>query len=147
MKKFFLDCEFNGFGGQLISLALVREGGGPGSEFYAVIKYPEGFVYDPWVQAHVLPVLHQLPESKPDAQRRLAEFLQQNSVNNQVAIVADWPEDIKHFCEFMIVAPGRMIMSPNITFEMDRSSLPITADASKVPHNALFDARALAGVV
>ena len=37
--RYFLDCEYNGFGGELISLALVPEHGD--HEFYAVLELPE----------------------------------------------------------------------------------------------------------
>ena len=42
--RYFLDCEFDGFGGPLISLALVPEDGS--EEFYAVLDTPR-----PWCRS------------------------------------------------------------------------------------------------
>jgi hypothetical protein len=55
-------------------------------------------------------------------------------------IIADWPDDIRYFCESLIVGPGQMINILNkIKFELD---LHIDYE-SVVPHNALHDARAI----
>lgn len=51
--KLFLDCEFNGFGGELISMALVDE---QGKYFYEVLPCPQPI---PWVQENVMPKLNQ----------------------------------------------------------------------------------------
>ena len=50
--RYFLDTEYDGFGGTLLSLALVPEDGG--EEFYVVIA---GEAEVPWVQRHVMPFL------------------------------------------------------------------------------------------
>ncbi len=55
--RYFLDTEFDGVGGRLISLALVPEDGG--EEFYAVIA---GDAEVPWVERHVMPYLDMVPE-------------------------------------------------------------------------------------
>lgn len=63
------------------------------------------------------------------------------SDDNEVEVVADWPEDIKHFCDILLTGPGTMLMlGPRITFTLDR-----TLNCSKATqrHNALSDARAL----
>ena len=44
--RYFLDTEFNGFGGQLLSLALVPEDGG--EEFYITLQHDGPF--EPWVE-------------------------------------------------------------------------------------------------
>ena len=49
--KYYLDTEFDGLGGKLISFALVREDGN--SVSYVVQDYAD----DPWVQANVIPIL------------------------------------------------------------------------------------------
>jgi hypothetical protein len=54
--RYFLDTEFNGFGGALLSLALVPE---DGEEFYATLACKEGLV--PWVEQNVLPFLDHVP--------------------------------------------------------------------------------------
>jgi hypothetical protein len=55
--RYFLDTEFNGFGGELISLALVPEHGD--QEFYVVLPLPE--TLHPWVERHVVPYLSSVP--------------------------------------------------------------------------------------
>ena len=49
--RYFLDTEYDGFGGALLSIALVPEDGG--EEFYAVIEH-DG-VRSEWVARHVIP--------------------------------------------------------------------------------------------
>lgn len=137
--RLYLDTEFNGFQGALISLALVAE---DGREFYEVLpcENPE-----PWVAQHVMPVLnkavihYQLVEPHIVLAYALSHFLHQF---DEVHIVADWPEDISHFCQALIVGPGRRVDTPPLTLEV-RRDLPNTAEVSAVPHNALEDARAL----
>src|SRR4051794_35401530 len=54
--RIFLDAEFNGFGGDLISIALVCE---DGQEWYEVAEIPAE--PHPFVVQHVLPVLGKEP--------------------------------------------------------------------------------------
>jgi hypothetical protein len=55
----------------------------------------------------------------------------------EITIVADWPDDIRYFCESLITGPGERISMPSrIKFELD---LDIEYE-SRVPHNALHDA-------
>lgn len=59
----YIDCEFNGFGGQLISMALVAE---DGTEFYEVVPLLEEVT--PWVAEHVMPVLNYVVSEVKEAQ-------------------------------------------------------------------------------
>lgn len=56
MINYYLDCEFNGFNGELISLALVSK---ERPSFYKVLPLPE--VIDPWVKENVIPILIEKP--------------------------------------------------------------------------------------
>jgi len=134
MKRLFLDTEFNGFGGKLISLALVPED--PSIlEFYREIEMKDQL--HPWVKENVIPHLNTVPCLNSQFQIDLANFL--HSVGD-CTIIADWPDDIRYFCESLIVGPGQMInIKSKISFELD---LHIDYD-SAVPHNALHDARAI----
>ena len=58
-------------------------------------------------------------------------------------IVVDWPDDIRYFCETIIVGPGKMIDIPGLTFEVFRVDAYPTDLPGAVQHNALWDARAL----
>lgn len=129
----YIDCEFNSFGGDLISMALVSENG---DEWYEVLECKNP---DRWVQMNVMPVINK-PFIEPllfkgSLQKWLAQY-------QTVNIIADWPEDIAHFCRSMIFAPGKQIKTPPLTMEIRR----IDSD-SRVPHNALHDARALRNAI
>lgn len=127
--RIFIDCEFNEFKGELISMALCDE---DGNEFYECLECETP---GDWVSEHVLPVLFRSPISKQEFQRKLGRFL---APYIAIHIVADWPEDIQHFCESLIVGPGKRLDTPPLTMEVIR----IDAD-SEVPHNALADARGI----
>ena len=142
MKTFYLDCEFNGFGGDLISLALASEDGE--NNFYVVLPYKH-LALDPWVEKHVIPILHkEAVLTNNVAAQMLSSFLSANAINNEVKIVADWPDDFKHLCELLVVGPGVSVTTPNLTMVMDLVGLVDTSTYSKIPHNALEDAIALA---
>jgi hypothetical protein len=87
----FLDAEFNGFGGALISIGLVCE---DGQEWYEVAEIPAE--PHPFVAQHVLPVLGKEPIGRGCFAQSLAEFLA--SVPEPV-IIADWPDDIRCLCD------------------------------------------------
>ena len=134
--RFFLDTEFNGFGGKLMSMALVPENlNAP--EFYCEIEVKDQL--DTWVQVNVAPHMFLVPASYSEFQLAFSRYLL-NIEYDEIIIVADWPDDIRHFCESMITGPGeRIIMPTNIKFELDFS----IKYESVVPHNALHDARAI----
>ena len=138
--NFYLDCEFDGWMGPLISLALVRE---DGEEFYWAIGDNEGRVKDPWVRENVLPILR-VEGAEPNHVNGLAEGIQRfvGCVEN-VHIIADWPDDIAYFCRAMIVGAGQRIDTPPLTFEVRRVDAYPTKLTGAVRHNALWDARAL----
>jgi len=132
--RLFLDTEFNGFGGRLISMALVPENSKT-REFYKEIEIRDQL--EPWVRDNVVPHLILIPCSHWDFQQALAQYLWEVG---ECTIVADWPDDIRYFCESLITGPGMMInMLHNIKFELDCS----IEYQSVVPHNALHDARAI----
>jgi len=131
----YLDTEFNGFGGPLLSMALVSK---DGHEFYEVLEFSGD--YDPWVAKHVVPKFMKSPVNCKTFQSNLENFL--NSFS-EINVIADWPEDIAHFCNALIIGPGsRMRLPKVVTFQID-FNLPNTALCSLVPHNALEDAKSL----
>ena len=75
-----------------------------------------------------------------DAAHALERYL---GHDEQPLIVADWPEDVAQFCNLLITGPGDMVELRNLTFQVTPMSNFSTAANSKVPHNALHDARAL----
>lgn len=140
--RYFLDTEYNGPGGELMSLALVPD---DGDDLYLTFKTSAPLVE--WVERHVTPYLDSVPEqlscprlSREDAAHALERYLRHD---DEVLIIADWPEDIAQFCDLMITGPGDMIDVRHVIFRLAPMSNFSTAANSKVPHNALYDARAL----
>ena len=125
----YIDCEWNSFGGELISMAICSE---CGLEFYEVLHCNDPH---PWVAENVIPVLDKDPVPKVILQTMLEDFLHQFE---SVHVVADWPEDIAHFMNTLITGPGERLRTPPLTAEVMRIDA-----ASEVPHNALYDARAI----
>lgn len=129
MARFFIDCEWNEFGGDLISMALV---GQDGAEWYEVTHCPNP---GRWVAEHVLPILGKAPITREAMRHSLHSFL---APYESVEIVADWPEDIEQFCRLLITGPGTRIDTPPLCMWVVRLDAP-----SKLPHNALEDARGI----
>lgn len=141
--RYFLDVEFNGFGGELISLALVGE---DYRELYVATMCSRPCE---WVARNIIPIVRchgaEPIEIRADQfGREIAAFLCDDPIST---IVADWPDDIRYFCQCLIVGPGQMVDIPGpIKFEVHRvESYPNTFGA--IRHNALWDARALRAVL
>ena len=133
--KLFLDCEFNEFGGELISMALVSEDGK--HEFYEVLRYPEK--PGAFVAEHVLPKLGKMAIGEKDFDEELARF---QGWEPDCEIYADWPADFEHLCACLSRA-GR---AQGFSIPIECSMHLIRGDATiapENPHNALSDARAL----
>lgn len=128
--RIWIDTEFNEFRGKLISMALVAE---DGSEFYEVVGCDNP---GSWVAENVMPILNKNPIPIDEFWFNLAMFLHPY---DSIHIIADWPEDIKHFCEALITGPGMRLDTPPLTMEIRRDLDAVSA----LPHNALEDARAI----
>lgn len=132
--RLFLDTEFNGFNGKLISMALVPEDDNVRT-FYKELEMKDQL--DPWVKENVVPHLVLIPCTQHAFQQALAQYLWEIG---DCTIIADWPDDIRYFCESLITGPGAMIsFMHNLKFELD---LGIDYE-SLVPHCALHDAKAI----
>jgi hypothetical protein len=140
---YFLDCEFNGFGGALISLALSGETG----ELYLVRPEDELNAMDAhdWVAEHVLPFLS-LSDARPTVLplagfgRAIQAFLASDPAPS---VIADWPEDLMHLMQCLIIAPGQMVKIPDLSLRLMQASAYPSEISDAVQHNALWDARAL----
>lgn len=141
--KHYLDCEFNGFCGDLISLALSGKAG----ELY--LARPEDELSDmdihPWVAEHVMPVISAesaVPERCPLAlfAPAIQTFLKDDP---SPVIIADWPEDIAHFMRCLITGPGLMVTLPEMQMRLVPAVRGIAYPEGGVMHNALWDARML----
>ena len=134
MTKLWLDTEFNGFGGEFISAALIAE---DGSFWYQAVTCNNP---TPWAAKHIIPILGVAPVTLESLQTSLQLYL---SKYESITIVADWPADIEHFCRLLSLQPftGKILKTPPITFEL-KTNLNGKAQ-SAIPHNALEDARAI----
>lgn len=137
---YYLDAEFNGFGGSLISLALAPKNRQL-APFYEALPCSSPV---PWVIKHVLPVLRTKAISKPEMSAKLSAYLRDAL---EPVIVSDWPEDIAQLAMLMITGPGWRLPSPRLTFELLDLPLFNSETASEVPHNARHDAIALRAYV
>jgi hypothetical protein len=140
--RYFLDTEFNGYLGELISLALVAE---DGRELYLMnIDRLENSI--DWVRDNVIPVLSvagadPLCSTLEQITHEVEKFL---AKDDNPHVIVDWPDDIKYFCEVLITGPGEMIRVPRMNFELARVDAYPSKLEGAVQHNALWDARALA---
>lgn len=150
MRELYLDVEFNGTHGQLISLALYDPK--HGNNFYEVdhswyeyIKRDEGeegALID-WVRDNVIPVLGQKAIRRVELQTKLIDYLSKLE-DDDIIIYADWPEDFIHLCRLLFKPSFNerppFKLAPSLTMK-----LITTPDDHKsvIPHNALEDARAL----
>lgn len=132
MTMIFVDCEFNGFGGELMSMALVHEGG---ECWYGVLPLPDKV--DPWVMENVVPVFHAHPISMGEFRSSAIAWLRQF---DNPTIVADWYTDLVHF--FGLFAGDDH--SQSVGYACKAELILIDSYASEIPHNALFDAKAIA---
>jgi hypothetical protein len=130
--KLYLDTEFNGFGGELISMAVV-----PRDE---EVWYEAMDVAGPteWVAKHVIPVIRRQTIG-PDAFR--ASFHRYIKRFKNPEVICDWWEDAAHFCRML----GGKEFGSSLDFPCRISiiSTPLGHPVSVLPHNALCDALAL----
>lgn len=131
--RYFLDTEFNGFGGELISIALVPENDGR-APFYAAVECKN---LTPWVVEHIIPVLDVEQETRSGLVDLFADYLGDDP---EPVLVADWPEDIAHAARLLVVGPGLMKPVRNIRFDLVDAELVSSGEGSAVPHNAYHDA-------
>lgn len=136
--KYYLDTEFNGFGGELLSIALVPAD--PNKRpFYKEIDR-SSVVFLPWVVNNVKFDMRSVQVTEVEAARSLANYLKNDS---EPHVIADWPEDIFHLNRILLVGPGAMVNIRSLTSQFFRVRNWSTAEHSKVPHHALYDAMAL----
>ncbi|ACT58984.1 hypothetical protein [Hirschia baltica] len=146
--RYFVDCEFNSFGGEIISIAIAPEHGTP---LYLALPKAEintlvsSDKIDPWVADYVLPVIsaNGLSPTHMDRAQWGMELQRLLRGDNNIIFVADWPEDISHLMNIMMISPGSMINLPSFNVEMRRVDAYFTNLEGAVRHNALWDALSL----
>lgn len=127
----YVDCEFNGFGGELMSLALVTD---DGVEWYECLPLPDNI--HPWVLDNVVPIMGKSPIDKSGFIHSLRSFLMRYE---NPTICADWYTDIVHFFQCF---QGRD-HTESFNYPCKAELRLIEEYKSETPHNALSDARAI----
>ena len=132
----YLDTEFDGHGGALISLALAAD---DGSHWYGVFN---SICLNEWTKEHVEPLLFKM---KPTIQGdesvlrfSLAEYLK---AREGCTLWADWPADFEHLLHLM--CGGHYGESFMIPCTMQLIVTPDGEPRPEIPHHALSDAIAL----
>lgn len=141
--RYYLDTEFNGWQGQILSLALVPMSSLPEDLPLYLVRSDLPSRIDPWVAEHVTPYLYEGPyEERPRAEwpGRLLQYLRYDA---NPTITVDWPDDIRYFCEALITGPGKMINIPRLQFDLCRIDSYPTDVEGAIQHNAYWDAVAL----
>lgn len=142
-ERFYIDCEFDGHSGPLLSMAVVREDG-----VSLNIKTTE-VARDPWVIENVVPLLD----------RQAAHWSEIADVNavgtilrtfmcdvNHPVIIADSPVDIGRFCAAISTGADGGWTSTRfeaMTFEVHNVDCYPTDLPGAIQHNAWWDALAL----
>lgn len=133
MTVLYLDTEFNGHGGDLISMALV---GVDGESFYHARFFE--LPVDPWVCENVIPKID-TPSLRPAVFKRAFHQWIQGFDNPE--IICDWHADAAYFSA-MLSGPDYST-SLDFPYRMTVLKTPPGQPVSKNPHNVLADATAL----
>ncbi len=142
---FYIDCEFDGHNGPLLSIAMVR---GDGRGLHVKIG-DHNAVNDPWVRENVIPIMD-------SHHADLSWHVQPNEAGTQLRgfigdcqnpkIIADSPVDIARFCRAISTAEDGGWHSSgyaSMTLIVRNVDCYPTALSGAVQHNAWWDAMAL----
>jgi hypothetical protein len=127
----YLDTEFNGHGGELISMALAAA---DGSHWYQVM--PEPRTWNAWCFENVFPKIDKTPVEPEFFRASLKAWL---THRRGATIYADWPDDFVHLMRAMSGPSYEDSWLVECKMVLLRDSDPQPA----MPHNALSDAMAL----
>lgn len=141
--RYFIDCEFDGHNGPLLSIAMVADDG------ESIHIRTDNEASDPWVIANVM-------RHMDNHEAVTLAYLPVNWVGKEIrdfiggdqapVIVADSPVDIGRFCDAISTSPEGSWAScdyPLMTFEVHNVDCYPTTLQGAVQHNAWWDAMAL----
>lgn len=132
MATLYLDTEFNGFGGELISMALVSPSG---HKWYAAKKLVRDPEVNDWVAANVIPKLETEQLDLEEFKRSFRKFI---GWFDNPTIICDWHQDALHFCE--LLGGDSHDRQMNFACSIRLVQPPPDKPKSENPHNALADA-------
>jgi hypothetical protein len=142
MQRFYIDCEFDGHNGPLLSMAIVTDHS-DGIHIRTTAR-----AADEWVAANVEPVMHfhRAPEAalvRPAQVGRVVRAFMGDM--DGATIIADSPVDITRFCQAISTdSDGNWAsVDGNLTFEVHNVDCYPTDLPGAVQHNAWWDAMAL----
>lgn len=132
----YLDTEFDGHGGPLISLAIA---GDDGSHWYGVFSTD---AKNEWVKVNVIPVLFRYePNAFGDAEALRLSLVDYLNARKPLTIWADWPQDFELLLSLWRGREFGESYAPPCTLQLINT--PIGEPQPVHPHNALSDAIAL----
>lgn len=152
--RYYLDTEFNSFGGSLISLGIVHE---DGEGMYLVVPYSDiermnhEEAMEPWINVNVIPHIYDCPEghryhilSAHLWGPYISDFIYRDE-KRPPQIFVDWPSDAMDFAKLLIAGPGRAVpmqAQTHITILRHLDVYPTTLPGA-IQHHALWDAMAI----
>lgn len=132
----YLDTEFDGHGGELISLAIAAS---DGATWYGIFSAQ---CQNEWVAEHVAPHLYAMQPTISGDMDTLRISLREFLLSRPMATIwADWPADFEHLMNLM--CGGAYAESFMVPCTMQLISTPDGEPQPVTPHNALSDAIAL----
>jgi len=142
VEVFYIDCEFDGHNGQLLSIALVGETDSIHIKTTAPAR-------DDWVLQNVLPLMdmHNAPKSASVSLNDVGSVIRAFLGDCKCpVIIADSPVDIGRFCRALSTSTDGQWAStdfPAMRFEVHNVDCYPTTLEGAVQHNAWWDAMAL----
>lgn len=133
----FLDCEFNGHNGHLISIAMVAD---DGDEFYEVVAGVQYKDTIPWVRINVLPKLEKEGVGMDVLEGKLQDFLRKHAGET---VIADSPADFRYLMDCLHKVDEATGQYYYLNLAINMQFAPSGKYTPENPHNALSDARAL----
>lgn len=147
--NYYIDCEFDGHKGPLLSLAIVQGGSGIGMH----IAVTDVEAKDHWVQDNVVPLLqwhgadYDVRCKLHEVGENIREFLSYGPKDQEICIVADSPVDIGRFCKALTtndLGEWESTGYPTLSFEVHNvDCYDESTPEYFVQHNAYWDAVAL----
>lgn len=143
-QRFYIDCEFDGHNGPLLSIAIV---GAAHDGLHIETNFDE--VTDPWVRDNVVPLMDSdwAPQSVVADLYEVGNLLRAYIGDCQSpVIIADSPVDIGRFCQALSTGEDGQWASadyPLMRFEVHNVDCYPTDLPGAVQHNAWWDAMAL----
>lgn len=142
--RYYIDCEFDGHNGPLLSIALVREDGDS-----IHIEADVAASRDIWVLRNVVPLMeqHKAAKSAKVYHDQVGPVIRAFLLNDpHPVIISDSPVDIGRFCRALSTGPDGNWASadfPRMSFEVHNVDCYPTDLEGAVQHNAWWDAKAL----